>query len=159
MNVAGKKQRSGRFDRGGRERPDFPRLGVGILVLQEDRFVLVKRGRPPAQGKWTLPGGLVRVGETVKQAAERELLEECNITARLRDDLRVFEYIEKKADDVLYHYVVIDYIADYLSGRLTAGSDVVAAAWFRIDDLQELQTTDNLSDFLMNVMRANRSVD
>ncbi|MBN2357369.1 NUDIX hydrolase [candidate division KSB1 bacterium] len=148
-----KKQEPAReIDRNGRERPDFPRLGVGVLALKDDQFILIKRGNPPGRGKWTLPGGLVQVGETIKQAAERELLEECNVTVRLRDEFHLFEYIHREAETVLYHYIILDYIADYHSGRLTAGSDVEAAAWFRLADLKTLHTTDHLCDFINRVL-------
>ncbi len=136
----------------GREKPDFPRVGVGVLVLRDDQFILVKRGKAPAREKWTLPGGLVHVGETLGQAAERELMEECNVWARLRQQMQIFEYIEKQHGQVLYHYIVVDYVADYLGGELSAGSDVLDARWFRIEDIAQLDTSEGLSEFITSLL-------
>jgi 8-oxo-dGTP diphosphatase len=128
-----------------REYPNQPRIGVGALIFRDDHILLVQRGHEPNKGKWTIPGGLVELGESLEQAVHRELLEECGITARLLDRLNVFEYIQH--DDnarVKYHYIIVDYLAEYLKGKLQAGSDIDQASWIAIDEVQSFDITDGL---------------
>jgi len=109
----------------------WPRLGVGVLVFRDQRFLLIRRGQEPYLGQWTPPGGKVENGETVVQAGQRELLEECGIYADRYRFVDYFEFIDKDNPRFPYHYVVLDFIAEYESGDLQIGSDVLDAAWFR----------------------------
>ena len=95
-----------------REYPPCPRVGVGAVVLHEGRVLLVQRGRPPAFGKWSLPGGLVDLGETTSAAVRREVMEECGIKVRLAGVAGVVDRITRdETGRVRYHYVLIDYLA------------------------------------------------
>jgi len=100
-----------------RENPDFPLLGVGVLVFSGERILLIKRSKAPYKGKWTIPGGLVTAGETLLQAATRELYEECQVQAHLNGEYDFFEYIQKDGDRVAFHYVIIDFVGDYSAGN------------------------------------------
>ena len=82
-----------------REYPDYPRVGVGAVILHEDRVLLVRRGKSPSFGKWTLPGGLVELGETTTEAIAREIVEECGIKIRVVDVAGVITRVVRDDDD------------------------------------------------------------
>ena len=121
-----------------REYPERPLIGVGVVVLKDDKVLLVKRAKPPRQGQWSLPGGLQEVGETVYAAARREVLEECGIAI---EPLEVVEVVDAITPDdegkTRFHYTLVDVLADWRSGEPVAGDDAMDAAWF---DLAVLDT-------------------
>ncbi|WP_455222078.1 NUDIX hydrolase [Kaarinaea lacus] len=116
---------------------NWPIVGVGAVVIHEDRVLLVKRGQAPFQGKWCIPGGKVRYGETLQQAAEREIHEETGITIKAGEPVYVFDTIDTASSEQSYHYVVIDLQADYISGNPQARDDVLDAAWFDKDEVDQ----------------------
>lgn len=114
-----------------REYPDRPLIGVGAIIVERDRVVLVKRGHAPLAGEWSIPGGLLEVGETLREAAVREALEETGLAVEAHDLLGVFDRVMR--DDrgrVRYHYVLIDFLCRVKAGTLQAGCDAADAAWF-----------------------------
>jgi len=119
----------------------WPRLGAGVLVFWNSRFLLIRRRYQPYQGRWTPPGGKVEHGETVLEAAKRELFEECSIVAARYTFVDYFEFIENIKAPFPYHYVVVDFLAEYESGDIQGGDDVEDAAWFHLWDLPALETT------------------
>jgi 8-oxo-dGTP diphosphatase len=122
-----------------REYPEVPLVGVGAIIIDGDRVALVKRGHPPLQGKWSIPGGVLEVGETLRQAAIREALEETGLTVEPGELLGVFERV--LPDDqgrMKYHYVLIDFLCRKVSGELAAGDDADEARWFRREELTAL---------------------
>ena len=125
-----------------REYPDYPRVGVGAVILHEDRVLLVRRGKSPSFGKWTLPGGLVELGETTTEAIAREIVEECGIKIRVVDVAGVItRVVRDDGDRIRYHYVLVDYLAYPDSMDVVAGSDAAEAQWFEIERVTELDTT------------------
>lgn len=123
-------------DRSERLYPRRPMVGVGAVVLWDSRVLLERRGQPPAQGSWSLPGGLVDVGETLEQAVAREVREECNIEVTVGPLLGVFEPIVHDDDGrIRYHYVVLDYLAVYASGEAAIGDDAAELQWVPVDEL------------------------
>jgi ADP-ribose pyrophosphatase YjhB (NUDIX family) len=115
--------------------PDAPRVGVGIVVLRGDDVLLVKRGKPPAMGAWSLPGGAQELGETVEETARRELLEETGVTAgALRLVAHVDSIHRDEAGRIEYHYTILDFAGRYESGDAVAGDDVSAVAWVKVAD-------------------------
>lgn len=110
--------------------PERPRLAVGVVVFREGRVLLVRRGRPPAEGQWAFPGGSVEIGETLAQAAEREALEETGVVVRAGDPCGCLDVIQTDAQGrVRFHYVVIDLLADYVKGAPRPGGDAADACW------------------------------
>ncbi|MEW6442768.1 MAG: NUDIX hydrolase [bacterium] len=118
------------------EYPDRPRLAVGGVVIRGDKVLLVRRGREPARGEWAIPGGSVEIGETLGEAVERELREETGIQAQAGDICHLFEAIRKdETGRVRFHYVIVDLLAEYVSGAPCAADDAREAAWLSADDL------------------------
>ena len=132
-----------------REYPDHPRVGVGAVVLDGDRVLLVRRGHAPAAGKWSLPGGLVHVGETTREAVVREVAEECGLAVRAVDIAGVVERVTRdESGRVRYHYLLVDYLAIPESTAIEAGSDAAEARWVPIARVAEYDTTDGLLDMI-----------
>ena len=125
-------------DRSDRLYPRRPMVGVGAVVLRDGAVLLARRGQPPAQGSWSLPGGLVDAGERLEEAVRREVREECGIAVTVGPLLGVFEPIVQDEDGrVRYHYVVLDYLAHHLSGELVAGDDAAELRWVAFADLDQ----------------------
>ena len=122
----------------GTEYPDSPRIAIGGVVFKDGGVLLVRRGKPPALGEWAIPGGSVELGETLKQAVEREIREETGITVRAGEICYTFEAVKRDDDRrVQFHYVIIDLMAEYLSGEPLPASDVTEAAWLTARDLAD----------------------
>ena len=126
-----------------REYPERPIVGVGAVIVDAGRVVLVRRGAPPRQGQWSLPGGAVELGETLRAAAEREALEETGLAVKAGPVVEVLDRIIPGDDGrTQYHYVLIDFLCDLRGGDLRAGGDAAEVAWagenelalFRLED-------------------------
>jgi 8-oxo-dGTP diphosphatase len=115
--------------------PGQPRVGVGAVLIHEGRVLLIRRGKEPLRGRWVVPGGTVELGETLEQALVREIEEETGLTVRPREVVTVFDRILGEAGRVEYHYVIIDYLCDYVAGEPRAGSDAEAVALVTPEDL------------------------
>ena len=145
-----------------REYPDAPRVGVGAVILDGDRVLLVKRGQPPSQGKWSIPGGLVHLGERIEDAVRREVEEECGVRVRVLDLCGVIDRVRLappgggEAPRVHYHYVIIDYVASIESGVPRAGSDAAEVRWVPVRDVAAYDTTDGLADMVHRAVRLGR---
>jgi ADP-ribose pyrophosphatase len=121
---------NGKEEKPSREYRELPRVGVGAIVIREGRILLVKRASSPGKGFWAIPGGLVELGETVREAAEREILEETGITVRAKEAFYLFDFIDRDPEGgIKYHYIIIDFLADYLGGEPKAADDVSDARW------------------------------
>jgi ADP-ribose pyrophosphatase YjhB (NUDIX family) len=137
-----------------REYPDYPRVGVDAVVLDGDRVLLIQRGGATLPGKWSVPGGLVELGETTADAVRREIAEECSCAIRLVGVCGVIDRIVHDADGrVRYHYVLVDYLAYPESAVITAGSDAAEACWVPIERVDELDVTEGLSDMIRRALK------
>ena len=121
--------------------PDTPCVAVGAIVFHDDAVLLVKRQHPPNQGQWAIPGGRVHLGESLTAAAEREVLEETGITIRATEPIFVFDSIVREANVIAYHYVVVDLIAQYISGTPVAADDASDARWLHPTELTALNVS------------------
>ena len=125
------------------EFPTRPIVGVGAVVLDGGRVLLVKRGHAPLRGEWSLPGGAVELGETLGAALAREVLEETGLRVRVRDPVEIFERIQPAGDGrIRFHYVVVDYLCTLEGGRLQPGSDAEDGCWAEVDDLSPFHLTE-----------------
>jgi 8-oxo-dGTP diphosphatase len=121
-----------------REYPARPIVGIGIVVIKDDTVLLVRRGKPPNVGAWTLPGGAQEVGETTKDAARRELLEETGIVVgELHFAATVDNIRRDETGRVRFHYTIIDFAARWASGEPVAATDVTEAIWVPLDALDQ----------------------
>ena len=129
--------------------PDTPQVAVGAFVVKDNMVLLVKRNRPPSEGLWAIPGGGVELGETLQEAAEREISEETGIVIQAKKPIYTFDVIERDENgDIRFHYVIVDLAADYISGELSAGDDAVAVSWVSLEDLNERNVSDATRKFL-----------
>ena len=119
--------------------PDKPNVAVGAVVFKEERVLLVRRGQPPSKDLWAIPGGSVEIGETLQQAAEREILEETGITIRAEEPVFTFDVIDRdRAGKIRFHYVIVDLAAVYVAGDPKAGDDAAEARWVTAREIDEL---------------------
>ncbi len=133
-----------------REFPDHPLVGVGAIIIQDGRVVLVKRANPPLQGRWSLPGGLLEVGELVREAAVREAREETGLVVETGELLGVFDRVMRdESGRVQYHYVLIDFLCRVVGGQFQAATDAAEARWFTLEELPAL----GLAQDTQNVIR------
>lgn len=122
----------------------WPQLGCGAIVRRNDSILLVKRGRPPQQGLWAIPGGKVLPGESLKKAVEREIFEETGVRIKAGELVYQLEYIEHdEQGELAFHYVVLDFEAEYLEGEAQAGDDADEAAWLPFSELSDWPLTDS----------------
>jgi 8-oxo-dGTP diphosphatase len=132
-----------------REYPAHPRVGVGAVILDGDRVLLVRRGGQPSAGKWSLPGGLVELGETTEEAIRRELREECSLEVTLGGVAGVVDRVVRDDEGrVRYHYVLVDFLAFPASSDVVAGSDAAEAQWLPVERVDELDTTVGITDMI-----------
>jgi 8-oxo-dGTP diphosphatase len=125
-----------------REYPERPVVGVGGVVVSRNRVLLVRRGSPPLQGEWSIPGGMLEVGETLAEGVRRELAEETEIEVRVGELIEVFERISRDREGKpQYHYVILDYFCQAVEGEARAGSDVTDVAWVAEADLEKYSLT------------------
>jgi len=123
-----------------REYPARPLVGIGAVVLRRDSVLLVRRGKPPSAGSWSIPGGAQDLGETAEAAARRELLEETGLVVGALHLLTHVDSIHRDAAGrVQYHYTILDFAAEWVSGEPVAGSDVTEAGFFGFDALAPLK--------------------
>ncbi len=110
--------------------PNRPLIGVGIVVFKDDRVLLVRRGKPPREGGWSLPGGRQRLGEAVRETARREVREEAGLEVEVTALLDVLDSITRdEAGAIAYHYTLVDVLAEWRAGDVAAGGDAAEVTW------------------------------
>ena len=118
-----------------REYPERPVVGVGGVVVQDGRALIVKRGHEPRKGEWSLPGGLVELGETLVAATKREIKEETGLDVEVGDVVEVFDRVHRFDGRIQYHFVIVDYLCRPIGGALAAGDDAEDVAWVTVDEI------------------------
>jgi len=132
--------------------PERPLVGVGVLIREGDRYLMVKRGAEPDAGLWSIPGGLVEVGERIADAAVREAKEETGLDVDIVDVLGVVDKIVRdEARRVKYHFVIIDYLAEPRDGSMRAASDALEARWAKAEELPGYELPPTLVELLKRV--------
>ncbi len=135
-----------------REYPTRPVVGVGAVIIEDGKILLVKRGNEPNKGKWSIPGGLVRTGETLEEALKREIKEEIGVDIEIGEVACVTEEIfYDREGKVKYHYIIIDFFAEIKSGKITAGSDAKDVRWVSIERLDEVEVVPFVKRLVENV--------
>jgi 8-oxo-dGTP diphosphatase len=120
-----------------REYPKHPLVGVGGVVIDRHRVLLIRRGSEPLKGEWSIPGGLLELGEELAEGVRRELKEETGLEVEPVETILAFDRIMREGSRVKYHYVIVDYLCRRKRGRLRPASDVVDARWVRRQDLPQ----------------------
>jgi ADP-ribose pyrophosphatase len=141
-----------------RQRNERPIPAVGVVVFHDDRVLLVRRGRAPSLGLWAVPGGAVEAGETLAEAAEREVREETGVIVSAREPVHAFDAISRRADGrIEHHYVVVDLLADYVGGEPRAGDDAVEAAWVRVDEIDSRAVSEETARLVRRLREGQRT--
>jgi 8-oxo-dGTP diphosphatase len=133
-----------------REYPQSPLVGIGAVIVEQNRVLLIRRGTAPLLGEWSLPGGVLECGETLREAVVRETREETGLLVETGEMLGVYERLIRDDEGRLrYHYVLIDFLCRPVSGDLKAGSDAADVRWFTRDELPPLNLADDTNDVLL----------
>jgi len=130
-----------------REYPDSPLVGVGAIIIQDGRVLLVKRGHAPLAGEWSIPGGVLELGETARAAAVREALEKTCLTVEPTELLGVYDRVlEDGAGRTLYHFVLIDFLCRPLAGKAQAAGDADEVRWFTFEEAGALGLAEDTAE-------------
>lgn len=132
--------------------PAAPRVGVGAITVRDGKVLLVKRGVEPSRGLWAIPGGTLKLGETMQECAAREILEETGVTIDVGECVYVFDFIER--DDqgkIKFHFAIVDYRGDYVAGEPRGADDALEARWLSPEELRKLPVA-------INTLKALRSI-
>jgi 8-oxo-dGTP diphosphatase len=135
--------------------PAAPAVAVGGIAFDDQgRVLLIRRGRAPARGRWTIPGGRVKLGEALVDACAREFAEETGLTVQVGDLVTIVERVTRgQAGEIQFHYVIHDYRVRVLGGELRPGDDALEARWVAPDELGDLELTEGLTSVLDNCRR------
>jgi 8-oxo-dGTP diphosphatase len=130
-----------------REYPDSPLVGVGAIIIEDGRVLLVKRGHPPLLGEWSIPGGVLELGETLREAAVREAREETCLTVEPAELLGVYDRVLRDdAGRILYHYVLVDFLCRPTGGEALAADDADEVRWFTATEAAGLGLAEDTAD-------------
>ena len=132
-----------------KEYPKHPIVGVGAIIIQNGKILIVRRGSEPGKGKWSVPGGLVELGETVKQTVVREVKEECGLDVEVD---RLIDVVDSMTFDengkLKYHFVILDFFVKLKGGELKPGDDAKEALWVPLEEVEKYDLTRTFRDFL-----------
>jgi 8-oxo-dGTP diphosphatase len=136
-----------------REFPETPLIGVGAVIIEnsieDSRVLLVKRAHPPLQAQWSIPGGVLEVGELVREAAIREAREETGLIVEPEVLLGVYDRVLRDGEQrVQYHYVLIDFLCRRVGGELLAADDAAEVRWFTREELPPLKLAEDILDVI-----------
>ena len=148
-----------------REYPDRPVVGIGGVVIEAGRALLIRRGGEPLRGQWSIPGGYLELGESLKDGVARELLEETGLQVRVLDLIEVFDRVYRDPDETdprnlqgpKFHFVIVDYLCERISGEARAGSDVTHVAYATEDELEQYRLTSTATRVLKKAFAMHRA--
>lgn len=131
------------------EYPEHPCVAVGAIVFKGKSVLLVRRGQAPSEDLWAIPGGKVKLGESLQQAAEREIREETGVIIKAGEPVYVFDHVARDAyERIRFHYVIVDVLADYVAGNPRPGDDALEARWISAPELQKLKVSEKTLELL-----------
>ena len=130
-----------------------PTVGVGGVALRDGRVLLIRRGKEPLRGRWTVPGGTLEPGETLEEGVVREIQEETGIVVSVLEFLTVFERIERNDGGLAYHYVIVDYLCEAGPGEARAATDAEAVAWATLSELAGYDLPDKALEVIQQGFR------
>jgi|SRR5271165_1288572 len=147
-----------------REFPERPVVGIGGVVIEDGRALLIRRGSEPLRGQWSIPGGTLEIGESLQAGVARELQEETGLEVLVLDLIEVFDRIFPAENDggsrpvprPKFHYVIVDYLCERISGEARAASDVTEVAFAREDELEKFQLTETATRVLRKAFAMDR---
>lgn len=135
------------------EYPEYPRPAVAAVVIDGGRVLAVKRKNPPAQGTWSVPGGSIKSGESMSEAAIRETLEETGIKINMLKPYSAVDVIQRDSSGLLrFHYIIVYVLAQYVSGTPVAGDDALDTGWFKPEELSNMPTPEGTMDLIFSAM-------
>ncbi len=137
-----------------REYPQHPIVGVGGVVIEGDHVLLIRRGKEPLKGEWSIPGGMLELGESLTEGVRREVREETGLEVKPLETVCAFDRIQKNGSRVQYHYVIVDYVCRRTGGRLKAGSDVLDARWVTRRDLPLYHITPKAASVIRDAFKS-----
>ena len=137
-----------------REYPDRPIVGVGALIIKNRSVLLIKRGAEPGKDSWSLPGGVVELGERVRDAVIREVKEECGLDVEVKDIADVVDYMSRDENGrVRFHYILVDFYVEVKGGTLKPASDALEVNWIPFDRIHEYPVTKTTLQLLNKVFQ------
>jgi 8-oxo-dGTP diphosphatase len=132
--------------------PERPLVGVGVLIQQQDKYLLIKRAAEPDAGLWSIPGGMVEVGERTVETAVREVLEETSLEVEIEKMIGVVDKIVPDSEgEIKYHFIIIDYLAKPVGGEMHHGDDALDARWVHPREFKEYKLTPTLVELLKRI--------
>jgi ADP-ribose pyrophosphatase YjhB (NUDIX family) len=141
-----------------RDYPEHPIIGVGAVIVRGDKALLVRRATEPLKDEWSVPGGVLELGEKLRVGAARETLEETGLTVEVGEVLDVFDSIFPDADGrTQYHFVLIDFLCQPIAGEAKAGSDVSDVRWVKEDELADLNLRESIAEVVRKALASARS--
>jgi ADP-ribose pyrophosphatase YjhB (NUDIX family) len=141
-----------------REYPDSPLVGVGAVIIEDGRVLLVKRGHPPLAGEWSIPGGVLELGETLREAAVREAREETCLTVEPAELLGVYDRLVRDDDGrTRYHYVLVDFLCRKTAGEPRAAGDADEVRWFTLEETGTLALPEDTAEVIQLGFQKSRS--
>jgi ADP-ribose pyrophosphatase len=132
--------------------PERPIVGVGVLIERDGEYLLIRRAADPDKGMWSVPGGLVEVGERVKDAALREAVEETGLNVEIVERLGVVDKIVRDHEGrVMYHFIIVQFLARFIGGEAKAMDDALEVRWVTLPELPSYELTASLREFLIEI--------
>jgi len=140
-----------------REYPAHPVVGVGAVVVRDGKALIIKRAHEPRKGEWSLPGGLLELGESLQDAVRREIKEETSLDIEVGPVIETFDRVHRDADGrIRYHFVIIDYVCWPVGGEPVAGSDAEAVAWVGPDEIDTYEVNAHAAEVLRRGLKTSR---
>jgi 8-oxo-dGTP diphosphatase len=148
-----------------REYPERPVVGVGGVVIENGRALLIRRGSEPLRGQWSIPGGTLELGETLEQGVARELLEETGLEVRVLELIEVFDRIFAESENTphnpgrgpRFHYVIVDYLCERVGGQIRAGGDATDVVLAAADEFERYELTGTATRILRKAFALHRA--